>query len=316
MGEILDKTGGYPPRFPPEILEKSRAYAEQMKIYAPDLLEEFRGITDHLGIDYYIPITLETTPYRFQMSNCVVFAISGEHTQSGNPALGHNQEWMERESKNLRVCYTHPDGKLKSMGFTYHWPLVSRYGGLNEAGLAISMVSASFITHGPGIMLNIAVRWILDTCTTTEEAVEFLVKIPKVWGTTYIVIDKENTIAKVEAHHQKTIVTYSDSGQAWNSLLYDSPELRNLIEQDRVDTCGEIASSRKEFWNSWLSQYQGKIIDQQLTDFLGNHEENMCYHEKEGLEICWSYVLKPVENEALLCVGRPCKNVYIGIDGP
>ena len=192
MGAILKKTGGYPPKFSPEILEKSHVYAEQLKIYAPDLVEEFRGITDHLGIDFSIPITLETTPYRFQMSNCVVFAISGEHTQSGNPVFGHNQEWMEREGKNLRVCYTHPNGKLKSVGFTYHWPLVSRYGGMNEAGLAISMASASFITYGPGLMLNIAVRWILDTCTTTQEAVEFLKQIPKVWGTTYIIIDKEN----------------------------------------------------------------------------------------------------------------------------
>ena len=33
--------------------------------------------------------------------------------------------------------------KLKSLGFTFHWPLVSRYGGMNEAGLAISGASAT-----------------------------------------------------------------------------------------------------------------------------------------------------------------------------
>ena len=315
MGEILGKTGGYPPNFSPEILEKSRPYEEQLKIYASDLLDEFKGIADGLGIDYYIPITLETTPYRFQMSNCVVLAIAGEHMQSGKPILAHNQEWMERESKNLRVCYTQPKGKLRSMGFTYHWPLVSRYGGMNETGLAISMASASFITHGPGIMLNIAVRWILDTCKTTAEAVAYLQKIPKVWGTTYIIIDKENTIAKVEAHYEKTVVTYPDAGAAWNSLLYDAPELRERIEQDRIDTCGEIVSIRKTFWEQWLPQHKGKIADEDLTNYLGNHEQTMCYHEMEGLEICWSYVLKPLENEILLCVGRPCKNVYQKIDG-
>jgi len=315
MREILKETGGYPPKYSQDVLEKSHAYEDQVRIYAPDLLDEFRGIADILGIDYYIPITLEATPYRFQMSNCVVFAISGEHTQSGMPILAHNQEWMERESRNLRVCNTHPKGKMKSMGFTYHWPLVSRYGGMNEAGLAISMASASFITYGPGIMLNIAVRWILDTCRTTAEAVEFLRKIPKVWGTTYIIIDKQQIIAKVEAHHEKTVVTYSDTGLAWNCLLYDTPELRNLIEHDRVDTCGEIVSTRKSYWDEWFSQHKGMITDKQLTNYLGNHEQKMCYHEMEGLEICWSYVLKPIENEALLCVGRPCKNKYVEIKG-
>jgi hypothetical protein len=135
MGEILKRTNGYPPKYPQDILEKSHAYEEQVGIFAPDLLDEFRGIADALEIDYYIPITLETTPYRFQMTSCVVLAISGEHTQSGMPVLAHNQEWMERDSENLRVCYTRPEGKLSSLGFTFHWPLVSRYGGINEAGL-------------------------------------------------------------------------------------------------------------------------------------------------------------------------------------
>jgi predicted choloylglycine hydrolase len=178
------------------------------------------------------------------------------------------------------------------------------------------MASASFITYGPGIMLNIAARWILDTCRTTSEAVEYLKKIPKVWGTTYIVLDRENTIAKIEAHYEKTVVTYSDTGSAWNSLLYDTLALRKHVEQDRIETLGEIVSTRRDFWEAWYSQHQGEITDSLLISYLGNHEEKMCYHEMEGLEICWSYVLKPIENEALLCVGRPCENDYYGIEGP
>lgn len=49
-------------------------------------------------------------------------------------------------------------------------------------------------------------RWILDTCKTTREAVEYLETMPKVWGETYIVIDKENTIAKVEV--QSSVISY------------------------------------------------------------------------------------------------------------
>ena len=55
-------------------------------------------------------------------------------------------------------------------------------------------------------MLNLATRWILDTCRTTKQAVAFLEQMPKVWGETYIVIDQENTIAKVEAHREKTVL--------------------------------------------------------------------------------------------------------------
>jgi predicted choloylglycine hydrolase len=247
MGEILKRTNGYPPKYPQDILEKSHAYEEQVGIFAPDLLDEFRGIADALEIDYYIPITLEATPYRFQMTSCVVLAISGEHTQSGMPVLAHNQEWMERDSENLRVCYTHPEGKLRSLGFTFHWPLVSRYGGINEAGLAFSMASATYLTSSPGIMLNMAARWILDTCRTTEEAVAYLEEIPKVWGETYLIIDKDNTIAKVEAHWERTMVTYSETGLGWNTLIYDSPEMQPYLDHERIVTCGGLALTRKAF---------------------------------------------------------------------
>lgn len=48
LGEILKREDGYPPKYSREILAKSRAYEEQVKMYAPDLLDECRGIADSL----------------------------------------------------------------------------------------------------------------------------------------------------------------------------------------------------------------------------------------------------------------------------
>jgi hypothetical protein len=193
--------------------------------------------------------------------------------------------------------------------------LVSRYGGMNEAGLALSSTSASFETFGPGIMLNLATRWILDTCETTEEAAAYLVKMPKVWGETYVLIDRHNNIAKVEAHDKKNHVTYTDMGFDFNSLLYDSIEMQPYLEQWRVDDCIEFSAARRAFMATWFLEHKGKISDTLLIEALKNHEHKMCFHGKEGLEICWSYILKPVENRALVCQGRPCKNEYEDIEG-
>lgn len=313
IGKILKNVPGYPPKYPQEVLEKSHPYEEQVRIYAPDLLDEFRGIADSLDIDYYVPVTLETSPYRFETTSCLVMAISGEHTRSGMPVLARNHEWMEEDSKNLRLCYTEPDKKLKSLGFTFHWPLVSRYGGINEAGLALSSNSATFENTGPGIMLNVATRWILDTCKTTKEAVTYLETMPKVWGETYIVIDKGNNIAKVEAHREKTKVTYSDTGFALNSLLYDSPEMNQYMSQERIDDCIEFATARKAFLSEWFAQNKGNISDQLIIDALRSHEHKMCYHGLEGLEICWSYILTIGATNALVCAGRPCKNEFVSV---
>ncbi|UCE96231.1 MAG: hypothetical protein JSV51_01070, partial [Candidatus Bathyarchaeota archaeon] len=77
LGEILKSEQGYPPRYTKEVLEKSRTYEKQVRIYTPDLMEEFQGIADSLGIDYYIPFTFEASPFRFQTASCLVMAISG-----------------------------------------------------------------------------------------------------------------------------------------------------------------------------------------------------------------------------------------------
>ena len=96
IGEILEgeKKTGYPPKFSKEVLEKSHPYEEMVRKYAPYLLEEYRGIADKMDIDYYVPITLELTPYRFQTS-CLVFAISGEHTKTGFPTLARSHAYND-----------------------------------------------------------------------------------------------------------------------------------------------------------------------------------------------------------------------------
>lgn len=313
IGEYLEqeRSTGFPPKFSKEDLEKSHAFEEQLRIYTPGLLDEFQGIADKMDIDYYIPLTLEATPYRFNTISCLVMAISGAHTASGFPILARNHEWKEEDSEYLRICYVQPKDKLRSVGFNFCWTLISRYGGINEAGLALSGASASFENKGPGIIVNMAIRWILDTCNTTEEAVKFLETMPKVWGETYVIIDKKNTIAKVEAHREKTKVMYTNSGFDFNSLLYDSEEMQQLLDQEKhIEFFKEPYTARKEFLHNWFAQKKGKITDAMIIDALKNHEHKMCDHSPNGPEICWSYLLKIMEKEALVCAGRPCKNEY------
>ena len=315
MGEILKETAGYPPNFKKEALEKAVPYEEQARKYTPDLLEEFRGISDAMDLDYYVPITLELTPYRF-MLKCLVFAVSGEHTKSGLPILGRNHEWDEKDSENLRLCYIKPKNKLRSLGFTFSWPLVSRYGGINEAGVALSSASSSFDNAGPGIMLNIATRWILDNCKTAKEAVSFIEKMPKVWGETYVIVDKENTIAKVESHAKRTNVTYPETGFACNSLYYDSPEMQDLVTQEDKDLLSGPFKMRMNFMNEWFMENKGDIDEEMIKEVLKNHEHQMCYHDfhgQIGLEICWSYILTIGKTESLVCAGRPCKNEFVSV---
>ena len=129
-------------------------------------------------------------------------------------------------------------------------------------------------------------------------------------------IDKENTIAKVETNSNKTKVTYTERGFDFNSLLYDSPEMEKYQSQEDLDRCLEFSSARREFMEMWFMQNKGNISDNLILNALKNHEHKMCYHGLERLEICWSYLLKIGEDKSLLCAGRPCEHKYVEAEAP
>ncbi|MFW9923455.1 MAG: C45 family autoproteolytic acyltransferase/hydrolase [Candidatus Thorarchaeota archaeon] len=311
---IPQKEHGFPPKFSQENLEKSKTYEREVNDYCPGLLDEFLGMAEGARVDYQSIIALECTPFRLQ-PQCLVFGISGSYTRSGKPLLIRNHEWDEREGKNLTICSVHPKGKLASYGFTFHWPLVSRYGGINEAGLALSLASTSFHNFGPGVIMNIAMRWILDNFKTTEEAVEFIKKIPKVWGTSYIIIDKNETLAKIQALRPKTIVTYPEKGFDMVSMVFEDPELRELTPDTESDLV-KIFERRKKFLDTWIPENKGKITEDLVIEQLRNCETSLHQHvkNKDGSQgvswTAWSWILSPQSNTVLISIGAPCKNEY------
>jgi predicted choloylglycine hydrolase len=153
-------------------------------------------------------------------------------------------------------------------------------------------------------MFNVAKRWILDNCRTLDEATEFVERIPKTWGTAYLMIDENSRIAKIEAHREETKTTYTDEGFEFVSLRFDSPEMEKYNEQDpQAQWAFDMYSARKPFL----------LNDESIMDALKNHENKMCDHDYDGkvhYGICWSWILSPGKDEAAVCVGPPCKNEF------
>jgi len=313
IGKLLKKDKGLLPKFSKENIAKSMEYEKEVRTYAPGLLDELQGIADGSGVDYRVVAAHELSPYRIQPS-CLVMAISGDYTRNRLPVLARNHEWIEEDSKYLTLCHTKPKGKMKSLGFTFHWANMSRYGGVNKAGLAISSISTSFKNSGPGVMFNVAMRWILDNCRTLEEATEFIERIPKTWGVAYLMIDKSGAIAKVEAHREKTKTTYTEKGFQFVSLRFDSSEMeRYNKENEDNQRAFDMHSARKHFLLKWFRENAGNIKDEMIMDALKNHENKMCTHDYDGKVhwgICWSWILSPGRDEAAVCVGPPCKNEF------
>ncbi|HUU78882.1 MAG TPA: C45 family peptidase [candidate division Zixibacteria bacterium] len=315
---IEEKKKGFPPKFSSEKIEKAKEYGKVVSDYFPEILDEFKGMSESSGVDYDTLIAFELSPYRIQ-PNCLVYAISGKHTTSGFPTLVRNHEWIEEDAKNLRIFNTQPKGKLTSLGFTFHWPLASRYGGLNEAGLAISSASANFVNTGPGIMLNAVTRYILDNCKSIEEAVEFIETMPKVWGESYLMIDKNNTIVRVESHREKTNVKYSETGFDMVTFTYGSPEMQQYNSKDRSQGSSIYSTfeARKKFLDKWFLDNKGKIDKNTIINTLNDCNNQLHYHDKSdfGSEgTCWNWIAMLGSKTIDVCPGPACKNEFQQIE--
>ncbi|MHA2231489.1 MAG: C45 family autoproteolytic acyltransferase/hydrolase [Candidatus Hodarchaeales archaeon] len=279
-----------------------------VRIYAPDLLKELEGIADSSNLDYELLCALEPTP---RMNHaCTVLAVSGDHTNDGLPILGRNHDWLLDSSENLTLCWTSPENRFASLGFTLPEDgQVGRFSGINEAGVALASVLASSLDPVPGVLNSIAIRWILDNCETTTEAVDYLQKIPKVWGIYHLIIDKSNHIAKVEAHPQKTKVTHVEDGFAAISILFDSPEMLPYNQPEGIP----LHKPRMDYMPIWFQQRKGPIEVRHVQEALNNHKHRMCDHHFDGTQhwgVSWSWIASIGSRKVLVAAGPPCKTNY------
>ncbi|MBO0804427.1 MAG: hypothetical protein J2P25_15295 [Nocardiopsaceae bacterium] len=109
----------------------------------------------------------------------------------GNGRLLRNNDFPpgECEATIVRSCFLRPVIGMQEAG----WGLLD---GMNDAGLAVSLTFGGRKLAGPGFAVNIALRYLLETCQTVTEAVERLRTIPVMvpWNVTLVDADQAVTV--------------------------------------------------------------------------------------------------------------------------
>jgi predicted choloylglycine hydrolase len=65
--------------------------------------------------------------------------------------------------------------------------------GMNDAGLAVAMSFGGRFVHGPGISVLLAVRYLLETCSTVDDAWKRLAQLPISTAQNLILVDREGS---------------------------------------------------------------------------------------------------------------------------
>jgi len=292
-----------------------KACEREIAVHAPGLLEEIRGIADACGCEYDLALANMALSY-WELSACNVVAVSGSQCRNGKTILARNHDWLDEDQEWVTCFRTHASTGFQHIGFGF--ADLGRYGGVNEAGLAISGAAIWYVNKPkPGLRFHLAIRWILDTCADTRSAVDFFQRIPHREAVSFLIADQEGRIARVEAAPEGVNVALTQDGMLAAINLIQSEGMQHL---ERIGEEGQIVYQHQERIKAWYDNNKGQIDLEAIKRLCSDHEIGLCDHgeaRSEPFGTIYSWVAELGTGEIHVAHGRPCENEYqvITIEG-
>ncbi|NHJ14146.1 MAG: hypothetical protein EAX95_10750, partial [Candidatus Thorarchaeota archaeon] len=244
-----------------ETLERARDCEAEVRCHSPDLLEELKGFSEGLDVDYEWAIAAHLVPQG--MSGCNIFFVRGEYTNSGHPLFIRHMDWIEEDLQYGIMLETKPIGRHKAIGFSFSE--IGCYGGINETGLTVGTASVPFYDGKTGVGLrdNFATRWILDNFSAAEEAVQYLETIPHAEAICFLVADSRGISARIECAPRgvSSFVSQSSLNVVCNFFMLEGTrQFDKMPEDDRSRTYYRRI-------NDWFEQCRGRISLSKVKNF-------------------------------------------------
>ena len=280
----------------------------------PGITDEIQGLADGLN----------TSPEKGPFWNwtfapklggeCSQLALLSSVTKEQRPLVGRSYEWIHTD-EDLKLITTRVKGKANHIGFSCL--LFGRHDGLNEHGLVVSMTGGGifgvpFTHRGP--MFWLALRTLLDSCTSVKTALDRLETLPLTGYLTILLADKRDRAAIVEVADGtlsiKRIPEDTDEAFLFSVNHFRLPNMQSYNELN----CGIIHHSkrRETTITNWYKTYTPKITKPHLQNLLARrHPGGLCNHfYNDGFGTLWSMIFDPTQGTVDACFGAPTHNAY------
>jgi predicted choloylglycine hydrolase len=278
--------------------------AEVKRVF-PDILEETRGIADAIHEQYEkLAAFVLTVGYRKPLG-CSSFACVND----SRIIFGRNYDFYYRFARHSESYLTQPKDHYASLGNTDIF--LGREDGVNEKGLAISMHFVSAQLGTSGINFPIAVRYVLDKCSDTAEAVDFLTHVKFLTANDYLVADKSGALAVVEACPVGAQVRHPESSEGFIVATNHFVDA-NMKEFEIVEKRDPDSELRYDAILRALRENRSAVTESVAKRILSDHEGRICSHlEYVKLGTLWSQVTDLKRLRILRAEGQPCKTRYL-----
>ncbi|NJN93279.1 MAG: hypothetical protein HC875_03910 [Anaerolineales bacterium] len=326
-----------------EVLALGQACLPYHKAYAPELMEELRGIGDVTGLNLTELVILngftdfidaiysteqkdlkvlagtngtgkiavrpaELIPAHPAGDDCTAFFVSPDAATEGQGFLGQTWDMHETATPYLVLLHGKPAGGLRFLAFT----IIGCVGmiGLNEAGIAVGINNLVAGDGRPGVTWPFVVRKVLAQ-KNLDDALACITMAHLAGGHNYLLADSNGRGYNVEAMASRYHIEEVKTG----SLVHTNHCLiaQNVdVERARLPKSRASSETRLSRGEEMLKRGQLTLAD--LMTLTRDHSavNGICVHPEEPfyLESCGAAIMRPATGEFWAVWGRPCENEF------
>lgn len=302
-----------------QFLKLTRQFVPPAEAYAPDLVQEIRGIASGAGVTFeevFALNTIKEITYGAKSflgsTGCSNFVAGPEATLDKTVILGQNGDWWSPFTKHFILLVMKPSKGPAIVTATIAGLIV--YISQNSDGLCTLANGLISKDERLGVPFEFVWRKVMEQ-RKLGDAVGLVLETPRATAANLVVVDKEGEGYDLELSGRDQDVSYVDGGIFAHSNHYLSPNLRPVQDISWIpDTILRVNRMRR-----LLQQRFGKVgladAERALSDHH-NYPESICRHvdDADRPENQWessvSVIMQPAESKFHTCHENPCKGRY------
>jgi len=324
---------------PEHVLDLARACLPYHEAYAPDLMDELRGISEVTGLglaelvilngftdfvdlvynaDAVPPSTqaasasaslaAETVAHP-ELDDCTAFMVHPDSTAEGQGFYGQTWDMHETATPFVILLHGRPENGLNFLALT----IIGCVGmiGMNEAGIAIGINNLVDRQGQVGVTWPFVVRRVLAQ-DNLDDALTCITEARLAGAHNYMLIDATGRGYNVEAMATRYHVDEIDAGAFVHTNHCLLPQTCQ-VERPRLPQSRLSSETRLSRGQTLLNA--GRVTLADLIALTRDHgaSNGICVHPDEPffVESCAAAIMRPATREMWAVWGNPCVNEYV-----
>lgn len=270
--------------------------------YYPEILEEIKGVAKGIDTEWENVAAFLFCMYCFDVQNrCSSFAFCNKE----KIILGKNSDFLTFVENLWDSVYYDIEGAYRFVGNTTAWTEIED--GMNEYGLAVALTFVYPTKIAYGLNGGMIVRYILEKCQNTKQAIQAIQKLPIASAQTITLADKSGNIALVECNCEKVTVIEAQKNAVFATNHFVSKEMY-VYQYKGEDDC----YSHKR-WQTLQKAFecQKEYTVPFAMDLLSGKKGFLCQYDRtKGMDTIWSVIYDLTENKMYMTKGNPSQKSF------